>query len=245
MRLPRGLSAAVDDTVDRFRAEAYAVDAVQDADAAWAYDQLLTQTYEPLRFMSERVLPTADSQRFLIRYRDRPVAIFRLTEVTDADSPYHRWLPADVAGPDARWLEVNNVIVAPEFRATILLGLILYESACHAHRQRYDAVVGVTRLQTLKFFVEFGVVPVDHPPLHLLGRDDLHDFLIYYDTRDREAVDYMHRRARHWFHQQSVLRAIQARCRPRTVVSDRTAAILRADSAPRAAASEDRTECPA
>ncbi len=229
---------------DRFRPEAYTVTAVLTRRDAAAYDRLLTDTYEPLGFLSERVLPGADSRRYLIRYHQTPIAIFRLTEVRDADAPYHRWLPAEVSGPGARWLEVNNVIVAAEFRATIVLGLLLYESARLAHAMGFDAVVGVTRLQTLRFFVEFGVVPVDHPPLHLLGRDDINDFLIFYNTRDRDSVRYMHRRAQHWFHQQYVLRCIQARCRRLTAESACGAGTPRADPAPRAAAVEEAVECP-
>ena len=205
---------AVTETPSPYRPEAYTVQALRSVADEQHYRHLLAQVYEPLGFMSERVMPEADSQCFVVRHDGRIAGIFRLTPVVDADSPYHQWLPAQVQGNTARWLEVNNVVIATEFRATVLLGVILYHCACVAHRQGYAAVVGITRLQTLRFFADFGVVPVDHPPLHLLGRPDLRDFVIYYDTRDAESVAYLHARARRWFHQQYVMRCIQQRCRP-------------------------------
>ncbi len=211
-----GASSLGAQSADRCNVDAYRVDELGgDADVD-AYTRLLAAVYEPLGFMNERILPGPQSRAFLVRYRQQVVGIFRLTEVSDTASPYHRWMPTTPGGRAPRWLEVNNVIVAAEFRATILLGLMLYRSACIAQRDGYDAVVGITRWQTLRFFVDFGVVPVEHPPLHLLGRDDLHDFIIYYDTRDPVSVAYMHQRSARWFHQQHVLRRLQNRYLPRS-----------------------------
>ncbi len=207
--------------------DAYAVEELLDASDVGTYTRLLAEVYEPLGFMNERVLPSASSRRFLVRHHRQVVAIFRLTEVSDVDTPYHHWLPPTLKGSGSRWLEVNNVVVAAEFRATILLGLMLYRSACIANESGFDAVVGITRMQTLRFFVDFGVVPVEHPPLHLLGRPDLLDFVIYYDTRSPASVAYMHQRAERWFHQQDVLRRIQRRyLRPRAARERLTASAL-------------------
>lgn len=194
---------------DCCRVDAYVVEELVATANVDAYAQLLATAYQPLGFMGERVLPGADSRRFVVRHGRQVVAIFRLTEVSDKATPYHRWLPPRLTGKGSRWLEVNNVVVAAEFRATILLGLMLYRSVCIANESGFDAVVGITRQRTLRFFVEFGAVPVAHPPLHLLGRPDLHDFVIYYDTCTPASVAYMHQRAARWFHQQEVLRRIQ------------------------------------
>lgn len=193
---------------DRYRIQRLA----NDADAE-QYLRTLEAAYEPLGFMNPRVLPSEQSDCYIASHQDRVVGIFRLTEVAEPAGPYHRWLPQEVSGGGARWLEVNNVVIAAEFRATVLLGVLLHRCACIAAERGYAAIVGITRLQTLKFFADFGVVPVDHPPLQLLGRPELKDFIIYYDTRDPDSLAYLQGRARRWFHQQYVMRCIQERCR--------------------------------
>ena len=182
--------------------------------------------------MTDAVLPAAASRCFVVSYCSRVVAIFRLTEVAGIDNPFRRWLPPELAQADARWLEVNNVVIAADFRATALLGVVLYRCACIANTEGYAAVVGITRWQTLRFFVDFGVVPVDHPPLHLLGRSDLRDFIVYYNTRDAESVDYLHLRARRWFHQQYVMRRIQQRLGQHTSCDLSPAGVLPTPSNP-------------
>ncbi|MGH8444647.1 MAG: hypothetical protein ACREVL_05230 [Solimonas sp.] len=197
-------------TLDLYRVERYGVEAVT-TPAQWqAYDALFEQTYRALGFPLDALRPEADSRCFLVTHDGQPVATFRLTPVTDVDSHYHRLLPrrARRDGSPLRLLELNNVIVAPRFRATIVLGLLLRHSALFAAECDYDYIVGLTRYQILRHFVEFGVVPVDHEPLHLLGRDDLLDFVIYYDTASRDSCDYIEQRARRYFHQQFVLHSI-------------------------------------
>jgi len=203
---------------DRYQPSAYRVHELAPAADAAPYLELLTDAYEPLGFMSDAVLPVERSRCFIVRYQGQVVAIFRLTEVTRDDSPFHRWLPPDLTRAGARWIEVNNVVIAAAFRATALLGVVLYHCACTAHEEGYAAVVGITRWQTLRFFVDFGVVPVDHPPLHLLGRPDLKDFIVYYNTGEAEAITYLHLRAHRWFYQQYVMRRIQLRCHGQTPV---------------------------
>lgn len=204
--------------LDRYRPDAYEVQELAPAADVAPYLELLAAVYEPLGFMTDKVLPAERSRCFVVRYRGQVVAIFRLTEVTRTDSPFHRWLPAELRQAGARWIEVNNVVIGADFRATALLGVVLYRCACIAREGGYAAVVGITRWQTLRFFVDFGVVPVDHPPLHLLGRPDLKDFIIYYNTGEAEAITYLHLRAHRWFHQQYVMRRIQLRCREQTPI---------------------------
>jgi hypothetical protein len=111
---------------------------------------------------------------------------------------------------------VNNVVVAQRYRASIVLGLVLYHSACQAHAAGYHFVVGVNRFEVLRFFVDFGVVPAEHPPLSLLGKAHLQDFVNYYDTSDAASIAYMHERARRYFHQELVMRSIREKyVRPR------------------------------
>lgn len=195
---------------DSFRADSFELRAIPSGGESSDYYRLLTQTYEPLGFMTQDILPTRESLRYYVLHGGSVVAIFRMTPVEDDGSPYYGLVPgARIAGRRRRLAEVNNVIIASPYRASILLGWLLYECAKLAHVQGYDYVVGITRHQTLRFFVDFGVIPVDHPPLQLLGKDHLLDFVIYYDTRSPDSVAYMHERARRYFHQQFVMRNIQ------------------------------------
>jgi len=198
-------------TLDCFRAEAFEVLEIDADDHGADYDRLLREIYEPMGFLRSEILPVSGSRRFCVRHGGSVVAIFRLTPVEDADSPYFALVPGARAthGRRARMAEVNNVVIAAPFRATILLGLLLYRSAIAAHDMGCDFVVGLTRSQTLRFFVDFGVIPVDHPPLRLLGKEYLLDFVIYYDTHSPCSLDYMHERARRYFHQQYVMKNIQ------------------------------------
>lgn len=209
----------------RYLPDRYRIQRLANHTDAADYLKTLAAAYEPLGFMSPQVLPSQRSDCYVASHQDRVVGIFRLTEVADRAGPYHRWLPPEVSGRGARWLEVNNVVIAAEFRATVLLGVLLHRCACIAADQGYAAIVGITRLQTLKFFADFGVVPVDHPPLQLLGRPDLKDFIIYYDTRDPESLSYLQGRARRWFHQQYVMRCIHERCRAQPPVNGGTEAL--------------------
>lgn len=198
-------------TLDAYRAEAYQLREIDAAPDAANYERLLRETYEPLGFMRGELLPVAGSRCYKLMYRGTLVAIFRLTPVLDGESPYFRLVPGarSADGRRARMVEVNNVVIAAPFRATILLGLLLYHCAVRARRMGCDFVVGLTRYQTLRFFVDFGVVPVDHPPLRLLGQAHLLDFVIYYDIASRESLRYLHERARRYFHQQYVMKSIQ------------------------------------
>lgn len=198
-------------TLDAYRVEAYQLQEIDAASGAVDYERLLRETYEPLGFMRGELLPVDGSRCYQLTYRGTLVAIFRLTPVLDDQSPYFRLVPGACSkdGRRARMVEVNNVVIAAPFRATILLGLLLYHCALSARRMGCDFVVGLTRYQTLRFFVDFGVVPVDHPPLRLLGQAHLLDFVIYYDTGSQESLRYMHERARRYFHQQYVMKSIQ------------------------------------
>jgi hypothetical protein len=203
-RLPTGTRVP---GIDAWHPQAYTVRRLHSRAEQQRYLALLETVYAPLGFLSREILPGEDSRCFGIEYHGGIVGIFRLSEVTDPRSPYRGLEPA-VSRPQARLLEVNNVVIATPMRATILLGVMLYAAAREAHAQGYDYIVGLTRAQTLRFFVDFGVVPVDHAPLHLLGRPELLDFAIHYDTGDAASIAYMHERARRWFHQQYVMRCI-------------------------------------
>lgn len=198
---------------DRLCRTAYRLRRVCDARDAALYRRVLAGTYEALGFPPDVCAPRPHSQRYLVSYGRQAAGIFSLTPVCAADFPAGRWLPPRLRRARARWLEVNNVVVVPAFRATVVLGMMLYESARRAQAQDCDALVGLVRAQVLPFFVDVGVMPVDHPPLHLLGRADLHDFLIYQDTRDPAVRQYLRLRARQWFEQQRVMHRIRQRCR--------------------------------
>lgn len=197
-------------SLDAYLAESYELREIDGEADACAYESLLEQTYEPMGFMRKELKPDAKSLCYLIRYRGTVVAIFRLTPIENPSNPIALLIPP-VPGyrGAARLVEVNNVVIAAEFRSGILLGLLLYHCACIAHAHAFHRVVGATRHQVLRHFVDFGVVPVEHPPMRLLGEEHLLDFVIYYDTHSPESVIYMHERARRYFHQSYVLRSIQ------------------------------------
>jgi hypothetical protein len=206
------------DPLDLYRSELFSLCHIGARDEFDEYQAFLQSHYEPLGFFCGEVLPTARSMMFAIRHCGELAAIFRLTPVTDARSPYFDLVPGARADDGAlrRLLEVNNVIIAREFRASIVLGLILYHSACQAHAAGYHYVVGLNRYQVLRFFVDFGVIPAEHAPLSMLGKDHLQDFVNYYDTADPESIRYMHERARRYFHQERVMRSIRDKyVRPR------------------------------
>src|SRR5262249_43426019 len=151
------------------------------------------------------------SMMFAIRHCGSLAAIFRLTPVADPQSRYFDLVPGarTDAGHLRSLLEVNNVVIAREFRASITLALILYHSACQAHGAGYHFVAGLNRFEVLRFFVDFGVIPAEHPPLSLLGKEHLQDFVNYYDTADSGSIAYMHERARRYFHQELVMSSIR------------------------------------
>jgi hypothetical protein len=195
--------------LELFRLERFDVRRVGDINRE-EYVAFLKDHYQPLGFFCEQVLPRQNSTLFEIRHDGRLAAIFRLTEITEQGSPYFQLVPGACAegGQRRRLLEVNNVVIAQSFRASIVLGLILYRSACEAHKGGYDFVVGMNRYQILRFFVDFGVIPADHTPIHALGKEHLLDFVNYYDTADPMSIAYMHERAKRYFHQEYVMRSI-------------------------------------
>ncbi|WP_020649667.1 hypothetical protein [Solimonas variicoloris] len=203
-------AGAADSSLDLYRPERYRIREIDGQLQRRTYEALLEQTYGALGFPLAGLRPTDDSRCFLLEFGAQTAATFRLTPVDDGDHHFRRVLPRATRadGAPLRLLEVNNVIVVPRFRATIALGLLLRHSALHAAAHGYDFIVGLTRYQVLRHFVEFGVVPVDHEPLHLLGRDDLLDFTIYYDTASPASCAYIEQRAQRYFHQQYVLRSI-------------------------------------
>lgn len=203
------LSLETSRLLERFRPEAYEIRYIEPGTDPQAYDKLLSSVYEPLGFMSQDILPSEHSDRYQVLFKGQVVGIFRMTAVEREESPYFRIVPGATADGQRRKLaEVNNVIIASDFRATILLGLIVYHSAWLAHQNGYDFVVGLTRHQTLRFFVDFGVIPVDHEPLHLLGKEQYLDFVIFFDTQAPASIAYMHERAARYFHQQYVMKVL-------------------------------------
>jgi len=206
------------DPLDLYRSELFNLCHVGTAAEFSEYHAFLQAHYEPLGFFCGEVLPSAESMMFAIRHCGVLAAIFRLTPVSDPRSDYFDLVPGarDDDGAHRRLLEVNNVVIAREFRASIVLGLILYHAACQAHAARYHYVVGINRFEVLRFFVDFGVIPAEHPPLSLLGKEHLQDFVNYYDTSDARSIAYMHERAKRYFHQELVMRSIRDKyVRPR------------------------------
>lgn len=207
----RVAQAATRQPLDHFRSDLYEVVEITTESDRTEYVRTLTYHYERLGFMAEWVLPAPNSRQFLLRHAGEVSGLFRLTEVSDTHSHLRTALQRSVGSHANNWrlIELNNVLVRPEFRGTPVLGLILYRSACEAHAAGYDCVVGLTRVQVLRFMVDFGVIPVDHPPLSVMEKQHLVDFVTYFDTRRPESIAYMHERAKRYFHQEFVMRNIR------------------------------------
>lgn len=178
------------------------------------YLQLVQETYGPLGFLndhSDSFMPRNQTRCYVLTYCGDVVGSCSLTPVNDEISLFHRLVPGGDQQGGAQMIELNNIILVPELRGGIGLALILYHAAVQALDTGADLVVGITRYQTLRYFVEAGAIPVDHEPLHLLGREDLHDFVIYYDIRTRDARTYLRERARRLFAQARTLHNIKSR----------------------------------
>ncbi|MEN2787954.1 hypothetical protein ACFOKI_16375 [Sphingomonas qilianensis] len=177
-----------------------------------AYHDLIRTTYEPLGFLNDHAdafMPRDGTQCYVLCYLDEVVGSCSLTPVQDEQSVFNRFIPGQTGEQRARMIELNNIILVPELRGGIGLSLILYHATLRAMEDGAELVVGITRYQTLRHFVEAGAIPVNHEPLHLLGREDLHDFVIYYDVRSPDALTYLRERARRLFGQALTLKDIK------------------------------------
>lgn len=189
------------------------------------YHQLVREAYDPLGFLNDHAadfMPRAGTRCFVLSYQGDVIGSCALTAVPEG-SVFHELLPAEITEMRPSMTELNNIILRPELRGGIGLALLLYHAAEAAIGNGSDLVVGITRYQTLRHFVEAGAIPVLHEPLHLLGREDLHDFAIYYDMRSQDARTYLRERARRLFGQAAVLSRIRDRVGGRSAVATRAA----------------------
>jgi hypothetical protein len=179
-----------------------------------AYHDLVRTTYGPLGFLNDHAdgfMPREGTLCYVLCYLGEVVGSCSLTPVQDEQSVFHRLVPGQASEQRARMMELNNIILVPELRGGIGLSLILYHATLRAVEDGAELLVGITRYQTLRHFVEAGAIPVNHEPLHLLGREDLHDFVIYYDIRSPDARTYLRERARRLFGQALTLKEIKVR----------------------------------
>lgn len=182
-----------------------------------AYDALLAETYTALGFLNDKVFPQAEAERHALRFRGTLAGICCLTAVTDSDAVYYRLIPElRERAQRPRLLELNNFVLRPEYRGTIALAIMISGAALRTAARGFDYLVGTTRYQALPYFVEFGVIPVEHEPIHLLGTRKLRDFVIYYDTHSPDSMTYLEQRTRRYVHQVRVMTAIREKYIRRT-----------------------------
>lgn len=182
------------------------------------YYRLVEDTYGPLGFLNDHAgsfMPRKGSSCYVLTYRGDVIGSCSLTEVLDDKSVFHQYIPGQANSEAGKMMELNNIILVPELRGGVGLALILYHATLVAISKGAELIVGITRYQTLRHFVDAGATPIDHEPLHLLGRDDLHDFIIYYDVRTEDARTYLRERARRLFGQNSVMQGIKSRVAPK------------------------------
>lgn len=148
------------------------------------FNEMLVSRYGPLNFLKDddrtSFLPKPDTKRYGLFQGGELIGICALNPITDRDTVFHQYIRDDDLST-RRIVEVNNVVLSRRFIGMGCLTIMLYEAVKRAISDGFDIAVGITRYQTLRFFIESGAVPVEHPPLHLLGREDILDFIIYYD----------------------------------------------------------------
>jgi predicted GNAT family N-acyltransferase len=171
------------------------------------YDKLLDVTYSPLGFLDPKILPKQETMRFGLNFDDELIAICSLTPILDNNTNAFSEVVPMFQGK--RLIEMGNVIIKPKFRGNVTLGLLFSNVARYSNRNNYDYVVGITRHKILRHFVDFGVIPVLHEPLHLLGNEDLNDFILYYDTHANESIQYMEERTRRFIYQEYIMASIK------------------------------------
>lgn len=175
------------------------------------YQKLITDTYEPLEFMTERAhtfMPRPHSECFTLDVHGDVVGCCSLTPLK-AGSVFHHVVPCLLEADPPPTIELNNIILAPELRGDIGLSFLLYEAVKRSIELGYEVIVGLTRYETLRYFVDAGASPVFHEPLHLLDRDDLNDFIVFYDARSAEAKIYLEQRANRLLKDKGILRQIK------------------------------------
>lgn len=160
------------------------------------YDVLLRRTYEREGIFNDKFLPGPAVQRYGLFAEDAGlVAICGLKPVDQEGADQFERLIG--LSPDARrrMLEVVNVVVTKDHYGTTAFAEICRGLAEAALLDGGTMLVGVTRAALLKSFVQFGLYPAVHEPLHLLGDPRVQDFVIFYDFSPPGAVDYMRRRS--------------------------------------------------
>ncbi|GAA3122016.1 hypothetical protein ACFQ0X_06390 [Streptomyces rectiviolaceus] len=170
------------------------------------YGDFLRGALKPLGLFSEDFLPRASSECYKVTFRGQLVAIFRLTPAAP-ESAFHRTIPG---GRGKKILEVNNVAVEQSYKGDLLLGIIMRNCALLSHVKGYDFVAGLIRYEILPLFTDFGTIPVRHTPFHVLGDEDVHDFVTYFMTDSKEHIDYAISRSYHYFHRKVTMRGIAA-----------------------------------
>jgi hypothetical protein len=177
------------------------------------YDALVRASFTEARIFSESFLPDEDTRRYgAVHVRDGLVGTCSFRDAS------HNPVLVDHLGkhlsqpPKVIW-EVNNFAVAPDHRNGTASALLLIGCALSGHRSGVDALAGVIRSTAIPALTNFGLVPTYHEPLHILGRDDVCDFISYYDTREEESVMYMRERAARFFYSAHVIYQIRAHAR--------------------------------
>lgn len=211
LQLGKYLPAAAEPGLDAWRPDAFEITEVACAGDSREYLRLLVGIRRPVALVHPSALPPADSRCFRVHYRDELVAMFRLSAVADSASPYYRRVTGAVAedGGLRRLVEIDHCVIAAAFRDGVLLGLMLQRAMCSAIETGADFIVATAPHQALRLFVDFGAMPVDHPPLPVAGREQALDFVVCYDLRTPESRSYLQERASRYLDQRYALKCIQ------------------------------------
>lgn len=175
------------------------------------YLEILQSSYEPLGFLRPEIYPDEHTVCHGLYFNEKLEGIFSINTIDDiAAHELFGKIPLLSRYENMRVAEIKNVVLKRRVRGTIALGIMLYAAANYAMEHDYAAVVGLTRYQTLPYFVDFGVMPIYHEPLHFMGDESIDDFVIYFDTCTEDSINYMHARARHFFRNEFVMAKIRS-----------------------------------
>jgi hypothetical protein len=186
------------DSVGLYEADNYSFEELKTSEHIEQYEILLKRSYKREGIYSESFLPCNNTVKYGIFFKhDTLVAICGLKTVGVERLPVFKDHIQPSIKLNENLIEIVNVVVEKSHYGTLAFPILCFGVGEAAISRSADILVGITRASLLKSFVQFGLFPAVHPPLHVLGNDKINDFIIFYDFRRPNATDYMRLRGAH------------------------------------------------